>query len=192
MKVVLLVLSGDADRARDALRQKYPDAAVEEITRAQIELFGLSQRVSAVRALSPEIFAVATERLAWQRGQDAFLLLGALAGTHTSVILDSHSGWRQQSRAASLTRAPLRLAREATLSAAVVKRAAKELRKLEEAVHHLESEPYEISHSESEIKLVYLRCSPGPATQAGGAATHVNGFIRGALNSNARVSLVTN
>jgi len=191
MKVVLLVLSGDVDRAREALRQKYSHAAIEEITRLQIESLKLSQRVSALRALSPEIFAVATERLAWQRGQDAFLLLGALAGAGVSVVFDSHGGWHQESRMMSLMRAPLRLAREAMISGSVMKRAAAELEKLEAAVKDAAPRSYETAATD-DLKLVYLRCSPGPATQAGGAASHINGFITGALKLGARVSLVTN
>jgi len=192
MKVVLLVLSGDVGRAREALRQKYPDALIEEITRPQIESLKLRQRVSALRALSPEIFAVATERLAWQRGQDAFLLLGALAGARTSVVFDSRDGWRQESRMMSLMRAPLRLAREAMISGTVMKRAAGELERLEKAVNDAAPHSYETSATDTDLELVYLRCSPGPATQAGGAASHINGFIKGALKLGARVLLVTN
>jgi len=192
MKVVLLVLSGDVDRAREALRQKYPDAVIEEISRPQIESLKLSQRVSALRALAPELFAIATERLAWQRGQDAFLLLGALAGAHDSVVFDSHGGRYQESRMMSLMRAPLRLAREAIASASVMKRAARELERLEKAVNDAAPRSYETPKTDNDLKLVYLRCSPGPATQAGGAASHINGFINGALNLGARVSLVTN
>ncbi|PYS24284.1 MAG: hypothetical protein DMF72_05540 [Acidobacteria bacterium] len=192
MKVVLLVLSGDPDRARGALRQKYPEAVIEEITRPQIESLKLSRRVSALRGLSPEIFAVATERLAWQRGQDAFLMLGALAAARDSVVFDSHGGWRQESRMTSLMRAPLRLAREAMASASVMKRAARELETLEAAVKDGSSISYELPAVDDGLGLVYLRCSPGPATQAGGAASHINGFIDGALSLGARVSLVTN
>jgi glycosyltransferase involved in cell wall biosynthesis len=192
MKVVLLDLSDDPDRARNALRQKYPDSVIEEITRPQIESLKSSQRVSALRALSPEIFAVATERLAWQRGRNAFLLLGALAGARVSVMFDSHGDWRQESRMTSLIRAPLRLAREAIASARVMKCAAAELEKLEKAIQDAAPNSYETSATDSDLKLTYLRCSPGPATQAGGAASHINGFIKGALNLGARVSLVTN
>jgi glycosyltransferase involved in cell wall biosynthesis len=191
MKVVLLVLSDDPDRARHALRQKYPDAAIEEITRPQIESLKSSQRVSALRALSPDIFAVATEGLAWQRGQDAFMLLGALAGASNSVVFDSHGGWRQQSRMTSLVRAPLRLARDAAFSAAEMRRVAGALKKLEAAVD-AGSHSYQLSAAGKDLKLVYLRCSPGPGTQAGGAASHINGFINGALKQGTRVSLVTN
>src|SRR5205807_1236326 len=80
MKIILLVLSGDASRARDALAARYPQSQIEEISRAQIENRKLTRRVSALRSLRPDILAWATERLAWQRGQNAFLLLGALAG----------------------------------------------------------------------------------------------------------------
>jgi len=191
MKIVLLVLSDDPERACNALRQKYPDSVIEEITRPQIESLKSSQRVSALRTLSPDIFAVATERLAWQRGQDAFMLLGALAGASNSVVFDSHGGWRQQSRMTSLVRAPLRLARDAVFSAAEMRRAARELKKLEAAVD-AGSHSYQISATDNDLKLVYLRCSPGPGTQAGGAASHINGFINGALNMGVQISLVTN
>ncbi|HYG81691.1 MAG TPA: glycosyltransferase family 4 protein, partial [Pyrinomonadaceae bacterium] len=41
-------------------------------------------------------------------------------------------------------------------------------------------------------ELVYLRATPGPGTQLGGAASHINGFINAAVGSGARVSLVSN
>jgi glycosyltransferase involved in cell wall biosynthesis len=39
---------------------------------------------------------------------------------------------------------------------------------------------------------VYVRATPGPGTQAGGAASHINGFIKAALNLGAHISLVSN
>jgi glycosyltransferase involved in cell wall biosynthesis len=40
--------------------------------------------------------------------------------------------------------------------------------------------------------MVYLRASPGPGTQAGGAASHINGFVNAALQLGARVALISN
>ena len=112
MKIVLLTLSGNADLARERLAARFPDAAVESMARAQFEKGSVAARTSALRRRQPEVFAVATERLVWQRGQDAFLLLGALAGARQSILLDMHNGWREESKADVLLRAPVRLARD--------------------------------------------------------------------------------
>jgi glycosyltransferase involved in cell wall biosynthesis len=195
LKIILLVLSGDGARARTALLERYNQALVEEIPRAQIESGGMTQRLSALRALRPDIFAVATERLAWQRGQNAFLLFGALAGARRTIILDAHDGWREEGRARSLFFAPTRLAREATISAAAMMRAARQLRRLELAVRrgvNLKHLPAKKSASPGTTEVVYVRATPGPGTQLGGAASHINGFINAAVKLGARISLVSN
>ena len=78
MKVVLLALSGDS--AREKLAQLYPDASIESISRAEFETGSVTKRLASLRALRPDVFAIATERLAWQRGQELFMIFGALAG----------------------------------------------------------------------------------------------------------------
>ena len=78
MKVVLLALSGDAARAHERLAQLYPQAIIETISRAEFETDSLLKRLSLLRAHEPDVFAIATERLAWQRGQHLFMLFGAL------------------------------------------------------------------------------------------------------------------
>ena len=194
MKVVLLALSGDVARAREALGRVYPHAKIEEIPRAQIESVGMGQRLSVLRAQRPEVFAVATERLAWQRGQNAFLLFGALAGARRTIILDAHGAWRWETRARSLLAAPVRMTHEAAISAKAMTRAARQLRRLELAVRrgvHLKTRPVQ-KDEHDEMEIVYLRATPGPGTQLGGAASHINGFINAASSLGARVSLVSN
>lgn len=195
MKLVLLTLSGDARSIRQALAQRYPQAVIEELPRALVEQGGMTERLGALRALGPDIFAVATERLAWQRGQNAFLLFGALAGARRTIILDTHDGWREETRTRSLFRAPARLAREATISASALMRAARHLRRLELAIkrreHHKPPRLKKVSAGEA-IEVVYLRATPGPGTQLGGAASHINGFINAAAKLGAHVSLVSN
>lgn len=194
MRIVLLVLSGEAQRAREALVERYPRAEVEEIPRARLEAGGLKHRLGVLRALRPSVFAVATERLAWQRGQNAFLLFGALAGARRTVILDAHGGEREETRSRILMVSPARLAREAAISATALRRAGRQLRRLELAVkrgEHRKSRTRE--HKDSGApEIVYVRATPGPGTQLGGAASHINGFINAALGTGARVSLVSN
>src|SRR5207249_2600557 len=104
MKIVLLVLSGDANRFHDLLETELPAAEIKYISRDQIEASNLPGRLRALRALHPDIFVIATERLAWQRGQNPLLLFGALAGAHRGIIIDAHGGIRQESRSATLTK----------------------------------------------------------------------------------------
>ena len=193
MKIVLLTLSGDPEAAREDLKAKFPDAIVESLSREELEQRSGVQRVNLLRSFKPDLFAVATERLMWQRGQDAFLLLGALAGARQSIILDAHGGWREESKGDVLLHAPIRLAWEFVNSKSVLRLAARELKRLEAAVgrgdHHRQNQP---GPSDSQTSIVYLRSSPGPGTQAGGAASHINGFLNAALELGARVALISN
>jgi glycosyltransferase involved in cell wall biosynthesis len=195
MKLVLLALGGDARQAREALGKRYPQATIEEISRAEIEGGAMAQRLNALRALRPDVFVVAAERLAWQRGQNAFLLFGAMAGARRTIIMDAHGGWREEGRARSLIVSPTRLAREATISAKAMIRAARQLRRLELAVKRKENptpHPKKKSMERSAAEIVYVRATPGPGTQAGGAASHINGFIDAALKLGAHISTLSN
>ena len=192
MKIVLLTLSGDPARAHETLKSRYPDANINSLSREQLEKAGSAQRIRGLREMSPEIFAVATERLVWQRGQDQFFMLGALAGARRTIIFDAHGGWREESKGRAITQAPLRIAREAASSSAVMRRAARELRALEAAVTRNEHRGFVPAQPASNPRMIYLRASPGPGTQAGGAASHINGFVNAALQLGIQVSLITN
>jgi hypothetical protein len=90
MKVVLLALSGDLSRWRDKLAQLFPDSSVELISRAEFESGSHLKRLKALRAMRPDVLAIATERLPWQRGQNLFMVFGALAGAREVVMIDAH------------------------------------------------------------------------------------------------------
>lgn len=191
MNIVLLTLSGDPARAHESLKARFPDATIELLAREDLEQERSVRRAKLVRSMKPDVFAVATERLVWQRGQNAFLLLGALAGARQSIILDAHGGWREESKPDTLLRAPARLVSEFTASNAALRRAERELRELEAAVERAEHRQW-ASAIGNQPRIIYLRSSPGPGTQAGGAASHINGFVNAALQLGARVSLISN
>lgn len=195
MKVVLLALNGDARGALDALSGRYPQATFKEISRREIEsLKGFPARLNFLRALRPDVFAVFTERLAWQRGQNAFLLFGALAGARRSVVLDAHGGVRDEARGKIVLTAPARLAREAAISGMVINRARRRLRRLERALESGVGSPQKRTGEKNAdaVKIIYLRATPGPGTQLGGAASHINGFINAAHHLGAQLTLVSN
>src|ERR1043166_3718892 len=112
MKVILLALSGDLSRWRDKLVHLYPDSSIEFIARAEFENGSHLKRLKALRALRPDVLAIATERLPWQRGQNLFMVFGALAGAREVLMIDAHGGELRKSRANVLAGAPVRLGRE--------------------------------------------------------------------------------
>jgi glycosyltransferase involved in cell wall biosynthesis len=195
MKIILLVLNDRARQARAEIEGRFPQASIEEIARKEIERGSLSERLGILRARRPDIFVVATERLDWQRGQNAFMLFGALAGASRCVMLDAHGAWREEKRARLLTSAPLRLAREAAISAAALARARKKLRSLERAIKDdralVRHRAPESSRNDAP-SIVYMRATPGPGTQTGGASSHINGVINALLSLGGQVSMISN
>ena len=195
MKIVLLVLSGDATRAQSVLRERYQQSKIEIIPRKDFERLPLRARLALLRQHRPDIFAIATERLEWQRGQDALMLFGALAGAQSSVMLDMHGTLREEGRAHLLSAAPWRQTREAILSGATLARSARLLRRLERAIEKggwLDKYHAGERADEDSVRILYLRATPGAGTQVGGASSHINGFINAALEGGAQVWVVSN
>ena len=182
MKVVLLALSGDS--ARDKLAQLFPAATIEPISRAEFESGGLRKRLASLRARRPDVFAIATERLWWQRGQSLFMIFGAMAGAREVVMIDSHGGLRRESRFDLLAGAPGVLADELVTSLIDLLYSRRELLTLER-----EKQRPTLTKSN---RIVYLRATPGPGTQAGGAASHIKGVVEGLTRLGAGVEIISN
>ncbi|MDQ3472337.1 MAG: glycosyltransferase, partial [Acidobacteriota bacterium] len=191
MKVVLVVLSGAVQPALDRVAILYPQSAVELISRNEFETGSVMTRLGALRALRPDVFAIATESLLWLRGQDLFMLFGAMAGAREVVVLDAHGRLRKSSRSSLILRVPLRLAREAARSANAMAHARHELARLEKEVEN-RNPPSRALLSDGQLRITYLRATPGPGTQAGGAASHIKGVIEGLLELGTEVQLISN
>lgn len=194
MRIVLLALDGLAERAEKLLREREAHAEIVILQRAEIEGGHPLRRLGALRRLAPDAFAVSTERLAWQQGQSALLLFGALAGARRLILLDAHGGWREETGAGVVGRAPVRLVREAWASVATVVRARRELQTLERAVRS------GATHATRDVRrrpdvapdITYLRSTPTAGTHVGGAASHINGFINAATDAGARIRVLSN
>jgi glycosyltransferase involved in cell wall biosynthesis len=190
MKIVLLVLSGDPDHARAWLQEKYPGATIEEISRGELESTTPLSRIRALHSHRPEIFAVATERLAWQSGQNDLLLFGTLAGARRVVLLDKNGDSRDETMPGVVARAPFRFARESLASAQAVAHSRSGLKKLEQAVK--DRRELKQATASGTPRIAYLRSTPGVGTQAGGAATHINGFVNAATELGAEIRVISN
>lgn len=194
MKIVLVALDGEVKRARDILGKRYPQATIESVSRREFESMKAAPRLASIRMRRPDVFAVSNERLAWQRGQNAFLLFGALAGARECVLLDAHHNWHLEKKARILATVPTRLAWEAALSGVTLARARNRLQFLERAVakyrqgaggEHRVGKP-------DAPEIVYLRATPGAGTQVGGASSHINGFVNAAHEQGAHIRLISN
>ncbi|MDX6499019.1 MAG: hypothetical protein QOG23_2279 [Blastocatellia bacterium] len=206
MKIVLLVLRGDQERVREWLQKKHPGADILDISRGELESSTPLGRIRALHSLRPDIFAIATERLAWQSGQNDLLLFGALAGARRVVLIDANGNSRDESSPGILVRTPFRFPRESIVSAAAIARSYSGLKKLERAVESQTNVRTERGSSpavrkgvSSQItgnlaapRIVYLRSTPGVGTQAGGAATHINGFVDAATELGAAIRVISN
>jgi glycosyltransferase involved in cell wall biosynthesis len=194
MKAVLLVLSGDPAKAEEHFRERYPRAEIESLSRAEIESSNYRRRLKALRAHGADVFAVSTERLVWQRGQNALLLFGALAGAHRVVLLDAHGAIREETRTRILSRGPVRFAREAVASERAIAQSRVRLKRFERAVQTRTTAAYSQSTEKipDAIRIAYLRSTPSPGTLAGGAATHINGFVNAATELGAQVTVISN
>lgn len=184
MKIVLLALSGDS--ALDRLTQLYPGAVIECISRGDFENGSLMKRLAALRARRPDVFAIATERLSWQRGQNLFMIFGALAGAREVVMIDAHGGLRRESRFDLLAGSPSALADEAATSLEDFLYSRRELSTLEREDHEF------LSAKTDRPRIVYLRATPGPGTQAGGAASHIKGVVEALTKLGADVEIISN
>jgi glycosyltransferase involved in cell wall biosynthesis len=193
MKIVLLVLGGNPEQASEYLEKNHPGAVIEKISRDQLVGSSPADRLRALRALGPKIFAVATERLAWQQGQNALLLFGASAGAGRVVLFDSHGACREETRGQVILRAPFRFVRDAWVSWQTVRRARRDLSRLERQIAPGNTDEFDLrSGVEVAPRITYLRTTPAAGTQSGGASTHTIGFIKGAIESGARLSLISN
>jgi glycosyltransferase involved in cell wall biosynthesis len=194
MKAVLLVLSGHPASALERLRRLFPEAEIESLARAEVESSTYRKALHALRALRPDVLVIATERLAWQRGQNALMLFAALAGVRRFILLDARGGITDEARTQIFAKAPFRIAAELARSALAIAKSHSYLRRLESAVR---IRAHTVSHKSASrnsdvVRIAYLRSTPSAGTQAGGAATHINGFVRGATGLGAEVKVISN
>jgi glycosyltransferase involved in cell wall biosynthesis len=191
MKIALLVLSGESARARAQLEQRYPNAQIEVVPRDELEQMSAARRLSAVRALHPDIFAVATERLAWQRSQNPIMAFGALVARRT-ILLDSYGDIRDETRGKIISRLASRTAAELAASRLAVANSRLGLKELEQAIRKHESQIKFARNLGDGLKVAYLRSTPSAGSHAGGAATHINGFVNAATDLGAQVRVISN
>jgi len=192
MRVVVLSLVGGSTTALDALAERYPDAEVHKLTRQQLESAGSSiERLKLIRSLRPDVFVVLTQQLGWQRAKNAFLLFGAMAGARECCILDVDGNIFQSSSGKAILNGPFWLGGEISSSTSSYLRTLIKLRSLEKDVT-TQMQFRRSSPENGVLTIAYLRTTPGPGRQAGGAASHMKGVITALTQLDANVKVITN
>src|SRR5262249_24564186 len=130
--------------------------------------------------------------LIWQRGQNGLLLFGALGGAGHVVLIDTRGNNRAENRAGILARLPARLTSEAVASSAAIAKSRSRLRELERLVANRVSKASSSFANPNALRIAYLRGTPSPGSAAGGAATHINGFVNAATQLGADVRVISN
>ena len=189
----MLALDGDEARARKVLQDTFENAEITSVSRAQIESVALAERIRLVRRYRPQVFAISMESLDWQRGQTLLSIFAGASGAKEIVALDASGRIRRERKSTLLLNAPFKLAREASSSASAIVESRRQLARLENAVESANRNVVKHGAAESKpLEFVFLRATPGPGTQAGGASTHINGFINAVKAEGAKVRVISN
>lgn len=193
MRIVVITLSGDAAKASKKLKTQFSDADIINAPRSLLENGSMAERLSALRSLRPDVFAVVTEGLDWQFGQHALMLFGALAGTRQSLIMDARGNERSGSRLNTIVKAPFQITRSFIRGKIAVLNACKTLDRSEQKVKApVFNAGRPLNKKEGSVSVAYLRATPAAGTQPGGATSHINGVVKALLSLGTKVTFISN
>jgi len=188
MKVILITLSGDPGKAFESLTVRNPSAEIETVSRDFLDTGSIFNSLMRMRRKRPDVFAIMTESVTWLSGRYALMLFGALAGAGESVIFDTNGGVVYGKRSKLLLAAPFQIAVSYFRGIVGTRKAKKILSQLESDVARNQSPRI----SGNDIRVAYLRATPGPGTQPGGAASHINGVVKNLAILGASVTFISN
>ncbi|MFY9610037.1 MAG: glycosyltransferase family 4 protein [Blastocatellia bacterium] len=196
---VLLDLSGDERASMEWATREMPGSEIRSIGKAEVKWRSKREALDIVRRLKPQVFAVFTSDLKMQSARSAMALFGALTGARVILFGDGNGRALRCSRTSAFAIQAPRLALELlvgylaivplswllteALSLALVFRRAVTASRSRRA-----------RAARASLAALYVKATPdghSPAAPAGGMATHVAGFISGALALDHRFALLT-
>lgn len=196
---VLLDLSGDERASIDWAKREMPELQIQSIPKTEVKWRSKREALDIVRRLRPDAFAVFASDLEIQSARSAMALFGALTGARVIVFGDTNGRAIRCSRVGAFAIHAPRLALELmagylvivplswlltlALSLALVFKGAVTA-----------SRSRRVRDTDASLAVLYVKATPGShsgAASAGGMATHVAGFIGGALALDHRLKLLT-
>ena len=198
---LLLDLSNNPSAAHDWAANNLAPAEIQLVAKTDLKWGSKLSALRLLRSRKPQIFAVFCNDLATQSAVSSIQVFGALAGAHV-VILSDLSGkttrcskykalllaplsWGFQLLLGYLVLAPLSWAFALTLQIlAPIIRVAVATPTTERVLMRSSSQPRRYNG-------LYLRATPASAAAAGGMASHVSGFTRGAVAEGHRFDFIS-
>lgn len=196
---LLLDLSGDKRASTAWAARELRGSQIQWIDKADLKWGSKREALALVRDFRPVVFAVFASDLATQSARSAMALFGALAGARVILFGDGNGRAIRCSRTSAFAIHAPRLALELlfgylvlvplswllteALSLALVFRGAVTASRIRRA-----------RDTHASLAALYVKATPGgdsQAASAGGMATHVTGFISGALALDHRLRLLT-
>jgi glycosyltransferase involved in cell wall biosynthesis len=200
---LLLDLSGDKDAALEWAGGNLPNTSVRSINKADLKWGSKREALARIRALAPDTFAIFTSDLSAQSARGSIILFAALSGARRVVFADQNGRSVTRTRAGAFIIDGPRLALELLLGYGLVVPlswaltealgAALVFRRVVRAIQGGAARP--ASNESEPMTALFVRATlvpsmPQSAGAAGGMASHVRGFTRGALALNHRVKFI--
>jgi glycosyltransferase involved in cell wall biosynthesis len=191
---VLLDLSGDKNAALQWARERFGDATVSLINKADLKWTSKLERIRRVRALAPDVFSIFTSDLNTQSGARALMVFGVLAGASRVTIGDKTGRVLSRPRSVVIMLEAPRLALEFLTGYALLIPISWLLTELL-GVALLFRRVVRASINNREyngpsMRALYVRATISSASE-GGMQTHVAGFASGAEALGHKLKFVT-
>ena len=192
---VLLDLAGDKNAALQWARDRFGDATVNLINKADLKWTSKREGVRRVRALSPDLLSIFTSDLNAQSGVRALMVFGVLAGARRVTIADKTGRVISRFRSAVILLEAPRLAIEFIIGYALLIPISWFLTELL-GVALMFRRAVRASTNRRErdgppMRALYVRATISSASE-GGMQTHVAGFAGGAAALGHELTFVTN
>jgi glycosyltransferase involved in cell wall biosynthesis len=200
---LLLDLSGDKKAALEWAGRSLPNSSIRLINKADLKWSSKSEALTRVRAIAPATFAIFTSDLSVQSARGSIILFAALSGARRIVFADRNGRSITRSRAAALMIDGPRLALELLFGYALIVPLSWALTLLlgaslvfKKVLRASQTGTAQRKKNKSEsLTALYVRATLVPSTakgagSAGGMASHVRGFTRGALALKHRVRFI--
>ena len=190
---LLLDLSGDKMVALEWASEQFPATSIRLIDKTELKWGSKREALARLRALKPYRFAIFASDLGAQSSRSALFLFAAMCGARRISMGDRNGRRITRSRATALIVEGARLAFEFAIGYMVVVplswlltvmlAAALVFRKTVRASRSRRRESFE--NEDRPLTALYVRATivataPGGAVSAGGMASHIAGFARGA------------
>lgn len=187
--ITMIDLSNDTVTGVKWIRDSYGNVEIDLVNKSQVRSGSQLSRLIQMRSQKRDIFVVFCDRLEWQTRRSPMLIFGLLLGCKECLIVDAHNKYEKNSRLKIIFLKIPHLFIELTGSFLVVALSYFLTQLIQLLVKY---KPISWKPKKGLPKITFIRTTPTSGAQTGGANSHINGFTKGALENNAKLSFISN